>query len=222
MGQPTTTNPAEYHDYGITSTDPNWRNWFLTSAMELSLPTGKHFPAILGGLTSPDIQAALPPGAWVNSWTMRLNAEKSESAKPMSVGFLFPPTPGYESEGKQRYILNLRRAVTEFQVIEPWTESDDLAAKDPVKAWEMAEVQIQMTRAALRNLLIAEAEAIKKRARENSSPNKPDNSDPFLAALIEAIQKGQVKLLKGNPAQVEAFFKNFDSRMTHAPYLTVR
>ncbi|MEP7338198.1 MAG: alkyl sulfatase dimerization domain-containing protein, partial [Acidobacteriota bacterium] len=222
MAQPTMSNPEEWRDWGITSTDPNWRNWYLTSAMELNLPNGAHFPAISGGLVSPDIQAALPPGAWVNSWTMRLNAEKSASAKPMSVGFEFTPTPGYDSEGNQRFVLNLRRAVCEYWVIDPWSPSDDLAAKDPKKAWDQAGVQIQMTRAALRNLLVAEAEAMKKRAKEDRPGAKQDETDPLLAAILEAIRNGQLKLLKGTPAEVEAFFKNFDPRMDHAPYLTVR
>jgi hypothetical protein len=82
-----------------------------------------------------------------------------------------------------------------------------------------------MTREALRNLLTAEAAAIAKKAKEGNSgapAASAGDSDPFLAALIEAIQKGQVKLLKGSPAQVEEFFRNFDPRMIYAPYLTIR
>jgi len=225
MGQPTTANPEEWHDWGITSTDPNWRNWYLTSAMELSLPDGKKFPAITGGLVSPDIQAALPPGAWVNSWTMRLNSDKSANAQPISAGFEFPATPGYSSEGTQRFVLDVRRAVCEYQVVAPWSPNDHLAAKDPKKTWDQADVQIQMTREALRNLLTAEAAVIAKKAKEGNSGSSATNTndpDPFLAALIEAIQKGQIKLLKGSSAQVEEFFRNFDPRMIYAPSLTVR
>lgn len=222
MGQPTTTNPAEYHDYGITSTDPNWRNWFLTSAMELSLPNGKHFPAVTGGLVSPDIQAALPPGAWVNSWTMRLNSDKSQNSAPMSVGFEFPPTPGYESEGTQRFVLNLRKAVSQYWVISPWSESDHLAAKDPKKDWEDTQVVIQMTRTALRNLLNAENAHLKNKFALEQKGEKPSGDPPFLTALKQAIEKGEVKLLKGTLDQAVAFFGNFDERMYYAPYLTVR
>lgn len=222
LGQPTTTNPAEYHDYGITSTDPNWRNWFLTSAMELSLPTGKHFPAILGGLTSPDIQAALPPGAWVNSWTMRLNSDKSQTAPLMSVGFEFPPTPGYESEGTQRYVLNLRKAVSQFWIISPWSESDHLAAKDPKQDWNDTQVVIQMTRTALRNLLTAENAHLKIKFEKEQKGEKPVGDPPFLTALKQAIEKGEINLLKGTLDQAIAFFSNFDERMYYAPYLTVR
>lgn len=222
MGQPTTTNPAEYHDYGITSTDPNWRNWYLTSAMELSLPNGKHFPAILGGLVSPDIQAALPPGAWVNSWTMRLNTDKSVNAAPISVGFEFQPTPGYESEGTQRFVLNLRKAVSQFWVISPWSANDHLAAQDPRKDWEATQVVIQMTRVALRNLLTAENAHLKNKFTLEQKGEKPVGDPPFLAALKQAIERGEIKLLKGTLDQAITFFSNFDERMYYAPYLTVR
>ncbi|MDX2040645.1 MAG: alkyl sulfatase dimerization domain-containing protein [Acidobacteriota bacterium] len=222
MGQPTTTNPAEYHDYGITSTDPNWRNWFLTSAMELSLPNGKHFPAITGGLVSPDIQAALPPGAWVNSWTMRLNSDKSQNSTPMSVGFEFPPTPGYESEGTQRFVLNLRKAISQFWVISPWSASDHLAAADPKKDWDNTQVVIQMTRSALRNLLVAENAHLKNKFDREQKGERPVGDPPFLTALKQAIEKGEIKLLKGTVDQAVAFFSNFDERLSYAPFLTVR
>lgn len=222
MGQPTTSNPSEWHDWGTTSTDPNWRNWYLTSAMELSLPNGKHFPAILGGLTSPDIQAALPPGAWVNSWTMRLNTDKSQNAAPMSVGFEFPPTPGYESEGTQRFVLNLRKAVSEYWVIQPWSADNHLAAKDPRKDWDATQVVIQMDRTALRNLITAENEHLKAKYQQRDWNKPPTNDQPFFTALKQAIETKQVRLLKGTVEQAAEFFKNFDERMYYAPFLTVR
>ncbi len=221
MGQPTMTNPEEWHDWGTTSTDPNWRNWFLTSAMELSLPDKRHFPAVTGGLVSPDIQAALPPGAWVNSWTMRLNSDKSQKAAPVSLGFEFPPTPGYDSEGTQRFVLNLRKAVSEYWVIQPWSPNDHLAAKDPKKDWEATQVVIQMNRRALHSLITAENERLKNQYKEQES-GKPPSGTPFLDALKEAIERGQIKLLKGTVAQAVEFFGNFDERMNHAPFLTVR
>lgn len=222
MAQPANSNPEEWHDWGITSTDPNWRNWYLTSAIELNLPNGKHLPAILGGLTSPDIQAALPPGAWVNSWTMRLNTDKSVNAAPISVGFEFPPTPGYESEGTQRYVLNLRKAVSEFLLIQPWSSDNHQAAKDPKQTWEATQVVFQMTRDALRNLITAENEHLKAKYQEHEMGKPPSGAHPFLAALKAAIGKGEIKLLKGTPEQAAAFFSNFDERMYYAPYLTVR
>ncbi|MGH9799219.1 MAG: hypothetical protein ACRD82_02555, partial [Blastocatellia bacterium] len=146
----------------------------------------------------------------------------SQNAAPMSVGFEFPPTPGYDSEGVQQFVLNLRKAVSEFWVISPWSENDHQAAKDPKANWAATQVVIRMDRSALRNLLTAENAHLKNKFDREQKGEKPVGDPPFLTALKQAIEKGEIKLLKGTVDQAVAFFGNFDERMTYAPFLTVR
>ncbi len=137
-------------------TNPNWRNWYITAAIELDR-VGKKFPAIAGGLTSPAIVSNLPPGAWVNSWTMRLDPTKSAGRKT-SAGFLFPKDAEVPGSTDQRYTIALQRAVAEYSVIQPVTGDDALEAKDPARTWAGTTFVLSMTQTALYNLLTAEAE----------------------------------------------------------------
>jgi len=177
-------------------TNPNWRNWYLTSARELRDLTPKK--AIQGGLTSPDIVASLPAGIWVNSWTMRLQAEKTMPATPtgkgveMSFGFWFPaPDQGYGGEG---YVLNLRGAIAEF--IEAGSSED---------AVRQADVAISLPKDVLDQLIKADT-------------GETDVQD----ALAQAIGDKRVRLLKGTPQQVQQFFSYFDRKPTTIPTLSSR
>ncbi len=84
------------------------------------------------------------------------------------------------------------------------------------------QVVIQMTRSALRNLLVAENVHLKNKFDREQNGEKPVGDPPFLAALKQAIEKGEIKLLKGTVDQAVAFFGNFDERLSYAPFLTVR
>jgi alkyl sulfatase BDS1-like metallo-beta-lactamase superfamily hydrolase len=203
--------------------NPNWRNWYLTAAKELRLPDDEYFPPITSALVSPEIVSALPTGAWVNSWTMRLKAEETADSKPtapaakpqdgvhMSLGFWFPPDQTYGGEG---YELNIRRAIAEFTQ----TNSVESLVKE-------VDVAISITREALGNLLIAEAQTVNQEYNDKKDKDKVGEHqglDPFVVALLEAIRNGQVKLLKGDVGKVQQFFSYFDQRETHSPYLTIR
>ena len=64
-----------------TVTNPNWRNWYISSAQELcGLFQG--MPPVVGGLTSTQIVTALPPAAWVNSWTLAAQGREDRAARP--------------------------------------------------------------------------------------------------------------------------------------------
>lgn len=181
-------------EFATPQTNPNWRNWYLTSARELRDLTPKK--AIAGGLTSPGIVASLPAGIWVNSWTMRLQAEKTMPATPtgkgvqMSFGFWFPaPDQGYGGEG---YVLNLRGAIAEF--------IETGASEDEVKR---ADVAISLPKDVLDQIITADA---------------GDTQD----ALAKAIGDQRVRLLKGTPQQVQQFFSYFDRKPTTIPSLSNR
>jgi alkyl sulfatase BDS1-like metallo-beta-lactamase superfamily hydrolase len=178
-------------------TNPNWRNWYLTSARELRGLTPRK--AITGGLTSPDIVASLPAGIWVNSWTMRLQAEKTMPATPtgkgveMSLGFWFPaPDQGYGGEG---YVLNLRGAIAEF--IETGTSQE---------AVKQADVAISLPKDVLDQIITADG----------------GDGSGAQEALAKAVGDKRVQLLKGTPQQVQQFFSYFDRKPTTLPPLSNR
>jgi alkyl sulfatase BDS1-like metallo-beta-lactamase superfamily hydrolase len=177
-------------------TNPNWRNWYITSARELRGLTPKK--AIQGGLTSPGIVAALPAGTWVNSWTMRLQAEKTMPATPtgqgveMSLGFWFPAPD--QNQGGQGYVLNLRGAVAEF--IE--TGSSEEAVRQ-------ADVAISLPEEVLRQIIDAEG-----------------GDGSAQETLSQAVADQRVRLLKGTPAQVRQFFSYFDPKPTSIQSLSNR
>jgi len=79
-----------------------------------------------------------------------------------------------------------------------------------------------MTRAALGDLLKAEARALHDEYRERQSqpPTAPKHS--LLDAIIEAIGKGQIRLLQGDVGKVREFFGYIESKQSYLPYLTVR
>jgi len=187
---------SAYDLLATPQTNPNWRNWYLTSARELRGLTPKK--AIQGGLTSPDIVASLPAGIWVNSWTMRLQAEKTMPATPdgkgvqMSFGFWFPaPDQGYDGEG---YVLNLRGAVAEL--IETGSSEDEV---------KQADVAVSLPKDVLDQLITAEA-----------------GDGTAQDALAKAIGDKRVRLLKGTPQQVQQFFSYFDRKPTTLPPLSNR
>lgn len=196
-------------------TNPNWRNWYLTAATELDL-LDKRYPPVTGGLTSPEIVAALPPGAWVNSWTMRLDPTKS-AGRRVTAGFLFPGVRGVPGPTDQRYTVALERSVAAFRVIQPIAGNDPLEAKDPAKTWAETTFVLSLTRTALLDLLRAEAKRLGEEWKGGT-----EGPDPFLAALLEAIREGAVPLLKGTERDVAEFFGAFDRRQPYSPPLASR
>ncbi|HLG14386.1 MAG TPA: alkyl sulfatase dimerization domain-containing protein, partial [Blastocatellia bacterium] len=145
---------AEAFDHlAIPQTNPNWRDWYITAAQELRLKPGDYFPPITSALVSPEIVSALPAGAWVNSWTMRLKAEDTtKDDVHMAMGFWFPADSNFPGQG---YIVRIRRGIAEF------TETGSKQPLGPDVA-----AAISMTREALGNLLVAEAKEVHEEYRK--------------------------------------------------------
>ena len=192
-----------------TVTNPNWRNWYITSADELCFqPTSnsscKPFPRppIPGGLTSPGFIANLPPDKWVSSWTIWLIPDDTTQA---SLGFLFPDEgPGFP---KEQYVLQRDKAVVRFLTPD---------SRDFDSAWAGASVHITITRPNLLTLLQNEDELINRR-----------NQAAFTTALQNGCyETGQsaklVEVTKGSCSGLKQFTDMFQQPLTQSPHLTIR
>jgi alkyl sulfatase BDS1-like metallo-beta-lactamase superfamily hydrolase len=127
-----------YRRLAPPQTNPNWRNWYLTSERELAGLIPK--PAIPGGLTSREIVVNLPYSAWINQWTMRLKAEDT-IAKNIHRDLGLRITDTSES-----YVLRVRKAVCEF--IDASANPNELAAGAPLI--------LTMTSATMNDLIMAD------------------------------------------------------------------
>ena len=195
-------------------TNPNWRNWYISSAQELcGLFEGA--PAVVGGLVSPSIVTALPPGAWVNSWTMRLKAESTAplgkeatcgagSGVHRSLGLLFLGDPRV-AQPDQAFALHIRCAIAEFDELQPPVTPGKLDAFADV------DLAISITYKAWSGLLNTTAGAVACR-----------NEDAFKKALQIALANGGVKVLKGTNQEVETFFGYFDPPQLTFQTMTLR
>ena len=101
---------AAFRQLGYASMNINWRNWYLTSAMELegrldTLQTAKQMANIF---MPPDILAEMPVDVSINAWTTRLKAEQTLSVN-RSLGFEF-------TDLDETYGLTIRRGVCQFDV----------------------------------------------------------------------------------------------------------
>ncbi len=101
---------AAFRQLGYASMNINWRNWYLTSALELerrldTLETAKKMANIF---MPPDILAEMPVDVSINGWTTRLKAERTLSVN-RSLGFEFPDL-------NESYGLTIRRGVCQFDV----------------------------------------------------------------------------------------------------------
>jgi hypothetical protein len=183
--------------------NPNWRNWYITSAHELM---GWPLPdKIVGGLVSPGVVGALPGGAWVNSLTMRLRAELTAKQNvDTTLGFWFPAETavGDQGFGPLGYVLHIRGGIAEFIAETP--RGDKLTQQDV----ERARLAISINHAALNALLRAEAQG----------------EAEFRKALTEAVSSGAIKPLGSTTLDKfgEAFFGYFDPKPVGLPPLTVR
>ena len=99
---------SAFRRLGYASMNINWRNWYLTSALELegrldTLETAKKMADIF---TPPDILAEMPVDVSINTWTTRLKAEETLSVN-RSLGFEF-------TDLDETYGLTIRRGVCQF------------------------------------------------------------------------------------------------------------
>lgn len=175
-------------------TNPNWRNWYLSSHRELNNLIPKR--AINGGLTSRDIVVNLPAASWINEWTIRLKADETMNRNVHSnLGiWIDRPNNGFGPEG---FVLRIRRAVCEF-----YEAGADRAAVDAG-----AKLVLSMNRDTLNDLI--EADVV----------NDPEAFDKALTTLI-ADKKITVK--GGETKDVLAFFAHFDRAPTAAIRLSSR
>ncbi|KAL9189785.1 hypothetical protein ACHAXT_009460 [Thalassiosira profunda] len=98
------------------SLNPNWRNWYITGAMELVLTTlGIRFPASNAALISPEIQAGIStPGVWVQSWSWRYNDVAGSELDGKSFGWLFLPNTTFWGDETQSFILQVDKQVVRY------------------------------------------------------------------------------------------------------------
>jgi alkyl sulfatase BDS1-like metallo-beta-lactamase superfamily hydrolase len=185
---------AAYRKLASPQTNPNWRNWYITSQREL-LGLGPR-KAIDGGLTSSDIVINLPYYAWVNEWTMRLKADETIAANVhRNLGiWIEGANDGFGPEG---YLLRLRRAVCEF--------IDTKANRKDVDAG--ADLVLSMDRDTMRDLIIAD---------------RPNDPNAFLDALTKLINDGRIHTKGGGAAEARAFFDHFDRAPDKAIPLSLR
>ncbi|PYQ29946.1 MAG: hypothetical protein DMF56_09475 [Acidobacteria bacterium] len=187
-------------------TNPNWRNWYITSAEELCFqPAGGPgctpfpHPPIPGGLTSAGFIANLPPDKWVSSWTIWLEPNDTTQA---SLGFLFPDEgPGFP---KEQYVLQRDKAVVRFIT----TSSKEFNA-----AWNAASVQVSITRPNLLTLLQNEDTLINQR-----------NQTAFTTAMYNGCTQSPrlVEVIKGTCDGLKQFTDMFQQPPTQSPQLTLR
>ncbi len=185
---------ASYRKLASPQTNPNWRNWYITSERELHglMPHA----AINGGLTSTDIVINLPYYAWVNEWTMRLKADDTIAKNTHSnLGIWIEGTnDGFGPEG---YLLRLRRAVCEF--------IDTKADRKAVDAG--SDLTLSMDRDTMRDLIAAD------------HPNAPD---AFMEELTKLIDEKRIRVRGGGAPEARAFFDNFDRAPDKAIPLSLR
>jgi alkyl sulfatase BDS1-like metallo-beta-lactamase superfamily hydrolase len=109
---------AAFRRLGYTQMNINWRNWYLTSAMELDGSLDMNQAQKMPGqkFASPDIIKALPAGIIFEGMTTKLAAEKTLDMH-VAMGFCF-------SDSNESYALEIRRGIVEFHPVMP--ESVDL------------------------------------------------------------------------------------------------
>ena len=105
-----TVKAAAFRQLGYASMNINWRNWYLTSALELegrldTLETAKKMANIF---MPPDILAEMPVAVSIDAWTTRLKAEQTLSVN-RSLGFEF-------TDLDESYGLTIRRGVCQFDI----------------------------------------------------------------------------------------------------------
>jgi alkyl sulfatase BDS1-like metallo-beta-lactamase superfamily hydrolase len=179
---------SAYRQLAPPQTNPNWRNWYISSERELNglIPNA----AINGGLTSRDIVINLPAEAWINEWTMRLKADESMQRNlHRNLGiWISGDNDGF---GPQGFLLRIRRAICEFTA----TGNDGPAVAAG------AQLILSMDRPTLNELIAADV------------VNHPASFD---AALTKLIGDGRIQVTGGGAADAVAFFANFDPAPSQA------
>ena len=99
---------AAFRNLGYTQMNINWRNWYLTSAMELDgsldMETAHKMPG--QKFASPDVVKALPAGVIIEALTIRLIAEQTFEVH-LTMEFQIADT-------NEEYAIEIRRGVAQF------------------------------------------------------------------------------------------------------------
>ncbi|HYC88210.1 MAG TPA: alkyl sulfatase dimerization domain-containing protein [Thermoanaerobaculia bacterium] len=184
---------AAYVALAVPQQNPNWRNFYLTAAMELNGDLKDH-RAIPGGLVAPGIVEALPYGNWVNQWTWRLKAEETIKGNVnRTLGFYF--TPAEANQTAEGFTLEVARGVARF--------TSTGASREAVKA----PVVIEMGKSAQKKLVYADL---------------PGFDVPYERVLGKLIDDGEIKVQGGTKADVLSFFALFDRAPQKLNDLAVR
>ncbi|HVE70189.1 MAG TPA: alkyl sulfatase dimerization domain-containing protein [Thermoanaerobaculia bacterium] len=182
-----------YVELAIPVTNPNWRNWYLTSAQELMGKLEGH-KAIPGGLVAPGIVEALPYSDWVNQWTWRLKTEDTiKGDVNRSMGFWF--TPAEANQQPQGFVLDVARSVARF--------TSTGARREDVKA----PVVMEMDKKTQAKLVWADI---------------PGVDVPYEKVLERLIDRGEIKVTGGTKKDVLEFFALFDRAPQKLPVLSAR
>ena len=99
---------ASFRQLGYANMNINWRNWYLTSALELEgkLDSSSITKKMANIFSPPDITAEMRPAVSIKGWTSRLKAEETLSVN-MSLGFVF-------TDLDKQFSLTIRRGVCQF------------------------------------------------------------------------------------------------------------
>jgi alkyl sulfatase BDS1-like metallo-beta-lactamase superfamily hydrolase len=182
-----------YVGLGERAINPNWSDWFFTSANELINTEDCFLPYLPGGLVSPITQSAVPIDAWVNSWTWKVKGrEAADAGATNSLGFWFAPTR--QDFGPRAFILQLRHGIVDI--------TDWHSGKGPRDAWQrQVDTALLMSQNTLDELILSGA---------------------FGALDLEKILAHEgVRVLKGNEGSLQAFFQYFDTLPTCQPAITL-
>lgn len=100
-----------FRKLGYASMNINWRNWYLTSAMELEgqfvADDVREQAAVLRGvLLSPQMVKNFTPQAFLGNWVTRIDPQKAADVQ-MTLGFEFPDVD-------ERWALEIRRGVVQL------------------------------------------------------------------------------------------------------------
>lgn len=191
-----------FTELGRSALDPNWSDWYSTSANELiegGSPQDCFNPFAPIGLVSAVTQSNVPLGDWVNSWTWRLDGRKAAAAGAGEImGFWFDPTE--QDFGPQGYVLELRHGIAEY--IE-WKGTKE-AFRDKVT------VAVEMSQETLIELILGRA----------TTHARGSQASPA-AFLSKGVDQGGVKFLKGDRQALEAFFQYFEDWPACWPLVTL-
>ena len=191
-----------FTELGRRALDPNWSDWYYTSAnelLEVESATTCFNPFGPVGLVSSVTQSEVPLGDWVNSWTWQLDGRRAAAEGASEImGFWFDPTT--QDFGPQGYVLELRNGIAEY--IE-WKGTRE-AFRDKVT------VAVEMSQETLVDLILGRAVAHAKSSRTSAD-----------AWLLAGIDQGAVRFLKGDKQKLKAFFQYFEGWPACQPPITV-